>query len=170
MIKYIFIAAVVCISCRNNSPSSGTTTAQENKPASTGTTKPDVQVSSEPETKTAATKPDSSRTRSPINSRRDPAPKDTTPMRLVIEFFSVASGIDYEAMIAYEDSLGAYSGRLGKNIDYVKKPWGREGETEFCMRLNELTTSEQSDFVKFTRKMLKNAKWVNINENAVCRH
>lgn len=95
---------------------------------------------------------------------------DKSIVRLEVAFYSTSSGIDYPAMIAFEDSIGAYSSRIGKNIDYRKKGWGREGETEFCLTLKELTEAQQKEFVEYTRKWLKNAKWVNVNENAPCRH
>jgi hypothetical protein len=71
-------------------------------------------------------------------------------------------------MKAFEDSIGSYSHRLGKNISYQKTPWGREGETDFCLMLNELTPSEQDEFIAMTRTHLKEAKWVNIKENYPC--
>jgi len=122
---------------------------------------------------------------SPVNSVNDPlkenpsedslaaAPilkKDSGSYRLVIMFYSIGSGIETPLMKAFEDSIAVYSERVKKNIDYKKTPWGREGETDFCLMLNELTPAEQVDFVSSTREQLKNAKWVNILENSPCRN
>lgn len=96
--------------------------------------------------------------------------EDPANVRLVVDFYSDGSGSDYKSIIAYEDSLGAYSARLKKTIDYLKKPWGREGETEFCLKLNELNPVQQTEFIAFTRKFLKTAKFVNIFENHPCKH
>lgn len=155
MIRYLLFSGIVALSaCRNNSPSAN---------GATGVSAKDTVV--------AVTDTKSSQTTSTagMNDTIAKAKNDST-VRLVIEFYSIGSGTDYNAMIGYEDSIGAYCGRIKKNIDYLKKPWGREGETEFCLRLNELTASEQKDFIEFTRKMLKTAKWVNIHENSLCRH
>jgi hypothetical protein len=90
--------------------------------------------------------------------------------RLVISFYSVASGVDYPYVLKFEDSIGEYAGELGINIDYEKTHWGREGETDFCMELTELTSEQQADFVNRTRKLLESAEHVKIYENEPCRH
>lgn len=105
-----------------------------------------------------------------ISTKTDIKPQDPTTVRLVVDFYSDGSGSDYKSIIGYEDSLGAYSARLKKTIDYQKKPWGREGETEFCLNLKELNPAQQNDFILFTRKVLKSAKFVNIFENHPCKH
>ncbi len=90
--------------------------------------------------------------------------------RLVVAFYSEASGVDDKAIIRFEDSIGEYSGSLGINIDYEKTHWGREGETDFCLELSELNAQQQADFVAKTRELLKTAEHVNIYENEPCRH
>ena len=105
------------------------------------------------------------------NSTTDTAAVDTSGrVRLVVSFYSIGSGVEFALVNAYEDSIGAYAGRLGKTIDYKKAHWGREGETEFCLKLKELNPSQQTDFVLYTKDVLKKAKWVHINEHELCRH
>ena len=87
-----------------------------------------------------------------------------------VSFYSIGAGAEYDFIIKFEDSVGKYAGKIGKNIDYEKSGWGREGETDFCLRLNELTLSQQAEFIKETRELLKTAKWVHVNENEPCRH
>jgi len=88
--------------------------------------------------------------------------------RLVVLFFSIGEGAEYPLIIAFEDSIGSYAQKIGKTIDYMKKGWGREGETDFCLSLKELTKSEQDEFIDMTKTQLKKAKWVNIFENYAC--
>jgi hypothetical protein len=95
---------------------------------------------------------------------------DSGSVRLVISFYSIGEGAEAPFMNALEDSIGSFSLRIGKNFDYEKTPWGREGETDFCMSLNELTPAEQADFINRTKITLSKAKWVHIYENAPCRH
>ena len=83
-------------------------------------------------------------------------------------FYSIGEGIDFNMSNAFEDSIGSYSLKIGKPIDYKKTPWGREGEIDFCLKLNELTPSEQKVFISEIRNQLKKAKWVNIFENYPC--
>ncbi len=97
---------------------------------------------------------------------------DTFPAksRLVITFFSVASGVDFQSILRFEDSIGEYAGELGINIDYEKTHWGREGETDFCLELKELSSDQQTEFINRTIELLKTAEHVNIYENAECKH
>lgn len=90
--------------------------------------------------------------------------------RLVVTFFSIASGTDYKATVRFEDFIGEYAGEIGKTVDYEKTHWGREGETDFCLELTELDTEQQADFVRRTRKLLETAEHVNIYENSPCKH
>ncbi len=99
-----------------------------------------------------------------------PAADTSGKVRLVVSFYSIGSGVEFTLVNAYEDSIGSYAGRLGKTIDYKKAHWGREGETEFCLKLKELNSSQQADFVLYTKEVLKKAKWVHINEYERCRH
>ncbi|REJ81588.1 MAG: hypothetical protein DWQ44_10625 [Bacteroidetes bacterium] len=90
-------------------------------------------------------------------------------VRLVVSFFSVASGSDYKSMIAMEDSIGEFARRKNKTIDYQKNPWGREGEMDYCFSLSELEDENQAEFIQFIREVLKNAKSVNVYENQLCQ-
>ena len=93
---------------------------------------------------------------------------DTSNCRLVILFYSIGNGTEFSISNAFEDSIGSYSLKIGKTIDYKKTAWGREGETDFCLKLNELTPAERLEFISMARSQLKIAKWVNIFENYPC--
>jgi hypothetical protein len=95
---------------------------------------------------------------------------DTNIYRLVIMFYSIGEGSEYKFIKAFEDTLRNYSAGIGKTINYNKMPWGREGETDIISRLDDLTPSEQADFINKTKALLKNAKWVNIYENYLYRY
>jgi hypothetical protein len=95
--------------------------------------------------------------------------KDTTEKyRLVVMFYSIGEGTEYQFIKAFEDSIGSFSHKSGKKINYSKKAWGREGETDFCLKLNELAEAEKEDFIQMTRDLFKKAKWVNVYENYTC--
>ena len=93
---------------------------------------------------------------------------DTNNCRFVISFYSIGQGSEYLLINAFEDSIGSYSLKFGKNIDYKKTSWGREGEIDFCLKLNELSQEDQKEFISLTRSQLKVAKWVNVFENYPC--
>lgn len=90
--------------------------------------------------------------------------------RLTVSFYSIGMGTENDFIQRFEDSIGTFSGKVNKTIDYSKNSWGREGETDFCLKLNELSEKEQLEFIQETRKLLQDAKWVHVNENAPCRH
>ncbi|HEU4716291.1 MAG TPA: hypothetical protein VFU15_00575, partial [Bacteroidia bacterium] len=56
-----------------------------------------------------------------------------------------------------------------KHPAYVKTHWGREGETNYCLKLNELSTREQEIFVRDVRTMLANNDLVFVDEWAECK-
>ncbi len=94
---------------------------------------------------------------------------DTSNSRLVIRFGSPKTFEEDKPLIrSYEDSIGSFSLYFGKNIDYSKNHWGPEGETDFCLKLNELTEAEQKEFINRSRNMLEKVKWIKIYENYPC--
>ena len=90
--------------------------------------------------------------------------------RLVLTFFSPASGVDIKSVNRFEEFIGEFAGEKGINIDYEKTHWGREGETDFCLELTELDPKQQADFVSKTRILMESAEHLNIYENAPCKH
>jgi hypothetical protein len=99
-----------------------------------------------------------------------PVPTDSNQVRLVISFYSIGMGSDFKSIQAYEDFIGVFAGEVKKTINYEKTAWGREGETDFCLGLQELTQAEQDQFIARSREKLRDAKWVNLYENSPCRH
>jgi hypothetical protein len=94
---------------------------------------------------------------------------DTNNCRLVVRFNSPSKPEDDLPLVrAYEDSIGSFSLYFGKTIDYKKNPWGPEGETDFCLKLNELTEAEQQEFINRSRTMLEKVKWAKIYEYYPC--
>ena len=90
--------------------------------------------------------------------------------RLIVSFYSIGSGAEHDFIEKFEVSIGDFSQEVHKNIDYEKASWGREGETDFCLRLSELNPSQQNTMIARTQEILKSAKWVHIYENQPCRH
>jgi len=99
-------------------------------------------------------------TKNAIDSSRDDS------FRLVVSFYSIGEGSDYKVKEEFEKFLNSYS----KKIAYEPTPWGREGEIDYCLKLNELSPTEQVDFVKKAKEVLHKSKLVHINENVKCIH
>jgi hypothetical protein len=138
------IISLLLITCRNNKETVKSTSVQTSTPQSGSEEKLPVVN----ETPAPATKPEK--------------------FGLVVIFYSIGEGAEFQYISAFEDSIKNYSGKINKNIDYQRKAWGREGETDFCVPLIELTKQEKEEFISKIKATLKSAKWVNIFENHDC--
>jgi hypothetical protein len=93
-------------------------------------------------------------------------PATAETYRLVVSFYSTAGGIDTKVNGEFEKFLSSYP----KKTAYEPTHWGREGEVDYCLKLSELSTTEQSDFIKKAKDVLNKSTIVHINENAGCVH
>lgn len=102
-----------------------------------------------------------------------PAPaQEPAPIvyRFLVSFFSEASGPDNEGMQAFQKWAVDYGNQQKTTITYDKIPWGREGETEICFKLDGMTAEQQAAFVAAATEQLKSVKRVNTYENQPCKH
>jgi hypothetical protein len=86
--------------------------------------------------------------------------------RLVVSFYSEGQGTDYKTKEEFEKFLNSQT----KKISFEPTIWGREGETDYCLKLSELTSAEQMDFVRKAKDLLSKSKLVHVDENAKCVH
>ena len=93
-------------------------------------------------------------------------PQQEDNYRLVISFYSIGEGIDTKVHEVYKNFLSTHP----KKIAFEPTKWGREGETDYCLKLNELTPAEQDEFVKKSKDLLAKSKLIHVNENAKCVH
>jgi hypothetical protein len=93
-----------------------------------------------------------------------------TMCRFTVSFISIGAGIDHQA----KGELDQYILKVNKKytvkiISEIAK-WGREGEVDYCFKLNELNTQQQDLFISETKELLKNSTRVRYVENSICRH
>lgn len=107
----------------------------------------------------------------PVPSAQVPA-QEPAPLvyRFLVSFFSEASGPDNDGMKAFEKWAVDYGNKVKTTVTYDKIPWGREGETEICFKLDGMTAEQQAAFVAAAMEQLKSAKRVNTYENQPCKH
>ena len=148
-ILLLSLASFLFFACKSNKE---TATAADSTVISQTKTEP---VKTEPTITTAPVEPVNAGATAKVDSSKDDLYR---------------SGTDNKAMRAFEDLISDFAVKSGKNIDYEKTPWDREGETDYCLRLNELDEKSQAEFVKQTTETLKDAKWVHIYENQPCKH
>jgi hypothetical protein len=88
--------------------------------------------------------------------------------RFRVSFFSIGSGIDGDAKQEYMNFLRSFEAKMNTNISYEVNQWGKEGETNFCFKLAELSEKDQLQFIAESKDKLKNAKNVRFIENEPC--
>ncbi len=90
--------------------------------------------------------------------------------RLTISFYSIGSGTDGEAIKSLNEYLSSYEKAKGIRLAREEVRWGKEGEIDYCLRLTEIAPKEQVKVIAEIRSLLKNAKFVRIEENVPCRN
>lgn len=87
---------------------------------------------------------------------------------ILISFFSIGSGIDYER----KKEMDAYLKQLENDkvdFTYDKVGWGREGEVDYCVDLSKLKEVQQKDIIKKVQEIAKKSSWIDVQLNKTCR-
>lgn len=90
--------------------------------------------------------------------------------RLIVSFISKGSGLDPKAKQAFSQYLTDYEAKTKIKVAFDKFAWGKEGETDYCFKLIELSIDQQSAFVSDLKTKLSGSDRVLYEENAECRH
>ncbi|MFN4124059.1 MAG: hypothetical protein ACK4GL_12245 [Flavobacteriales bacterium] len=109
------------------------------------------------------------------NTMNTPEPNPTevslpNSYSIVFSFYSIGSGSDWDIIGEMDAFLDAYkqSGKSQPEVDRI--PWGREGEVDFCIQTGQMKSTERESFRNSVMEIARRAKFVHINENAVCRY
>ena len=86
--------------------------------------------------------------------------------RLTVSFISKGAGFDSKKKNAFL----SYVDNHPKKPAYKFVQWGKEGETDYCFTLSELSAAEQTDFVNEIKNKMSGSDLVLIAENAECTH
>ncbi len=87
--------------------------------------------------------------------------------RLIVSFISKGAGTDSDKRTAF---LAYVDGHALKPA-YKTVTWGREGETDYCFNLSELTSKKDMvTFIEEVRKIAAGSDMMNVTENAECQH
>jgi hypothetical protein len=89
--------------------------------------------------------------------------------RLSVSFISIGSGTDSEAKQKFEKFLSDYEAKNKTKLTYETVKWGREGEVDYCFKLEELKAKQQEKFIKELKDVLKDSKLVRYTENMPCK-
>lgn len=86
-----------------------------------------------------------------------------------ISFYSIAFGPDFTAIKATDALINSWQEKTGKIIEKEVVNWGREGETDYCLNLDELDQKDQDSFIAELKSTLSTKERVNIKEKSECR-
>jgi hypothetical protein len=89
--------------------------------------------------------------------------------RFNISFISIGSGTDGKARQAFLDFIKDFETKRKIKIEMETVKWGREGETDYCLKLTELNQEEQAQFISDIKELLKTSKLVRFSENTACK-
>lgn len=89
--------------------------------------------------------------------------------RFSVSFISIGSGIDHKAKKQFTEFITQFNSNNKVIIEPEVVAWGREGETDYCFKLNEVKAAQQIKFIEETKELLKSSKNVRYNENCTCR-
>lgn len=166
MIKYIFCAflpAVItvqsCGSQSNNTESKSPVKVEQGEIPETPKIEEDTSTkNSDVQDQTA-----------PANEPRQAAQSKKEIEKITVSFISIGEGIDYEAMKNYKDFLENWKSSSGKELSYETIGWGREGETDFCVDMTNISDNESKRFLSETRDRVKDNSLVQIETNQQCK-
>lgn len=108
-------------------------------------------------------------TKKPEAKTTAPAVQAEQVYRFKVSFISKGSGIDTEARRAFLGFLEGYRTKDQQSLRFETSHWGREGETDFCLPLTELTAEEQAAFIVQSKELLKDSTLVRFAENSACK-
>jgi hypothetical protein len=89
--------------------------------------------------------------------------------RLNVSFISIGSGTDSEAKKQFEQFVADYETKNKVKLVSEMAKWGREGEVDFCFKLDELKAKQQENFIKELKEHLKDSQLVRFTENVPCK-
>ena len=88
---------------------------------------------------------------------------------IVVSFISIGEGIDFEVAESYKQFIDTWKSASGKSVTYETVNWGREGETDYCIDMTNISDNESKKFLSETQQRLKNNNLVKIDTNQKCR-
>jgi hypothetical protein len=90
--------------------------------------------------------------------------------RFTVSFISIGSGTDHKAKQQFSQFIQQFNEKNNVKINAETTNWGREGEIDYCLKLNELNEQQQIQFISETEDLLKDSSLVRYYENSICRH
>ncbi len=99
------------------------------------------------------------------------AKKDQGPMYdLIVSFISIGSGIDGKSVKILDNFIIAFQQDKNVIITYKRIAWGREGETEYCFSLANLSKEMKEKFTVNVKSYFLDNQLIALYENEYFTH
>ena len=90
--------------------------------------------------------------------------------RIIFSFISYGGGTDFKVIEEFKKYIDDYNTKHKMQADPEIVTWGREGEVDYCFKMDNMTKAEQDNFLTGAAKILTKTKRLNVTENAKCTH
>jgi hypothetical protein len=87
---------------------------------------------------------------------------------LVVSFYSIGSGIDRPIAQEFDYLVKDFQEQFGDDFYAERVSWGREGEVDYCIKLDKLKSAAKESFKSRAESILKKTERVHSKENAPC--
>lgn len=89
--------------------------------------------------------------------------------RFTVSFISKGAGTDYQIKQKYDGFITDFETKNKVKIAVNKASWGREGETDYCFELKEISKELATQFIAESKALLSASDRINLGENTHCR-
>jgi hypothetical protein len=87
---------------------------------------------------------------------------------ITLNFISIGEGTDYKTREKIDAYLTTFEKTNNAKLPLVIKPWGREGESKYCLNLSSLAAKKSDEFVAEIKKNIGTSKLVQFEEVEKC--
>lgn len=87
--------------------------------------------------------------------------------RLIVSFISIGAGTDRKAFTLFENHMNQLANENKHAKQYEVAPWGREGEVDYCFKLEHLNAQQQKAFIDELKSLLRDHPLVLFKEHAI---
>ncbi len=91
------------------------------------------------------------------------------PERLLVSFYSIGGGIDLKSAQLFDNFIAAYKTSQGKSVTYERVPWGREGELDYCILFDGMSSTDLNAFIELAKVKVSDCKMVHFKIDGECK-
>jgi ABC-type glycerol-3-phosphate transport system substrate-binding protein len=89
---------------------------------------------------------------------------------VVVSFFSIGAGVDYKKKQAFDAFLQAFEQKHALTLKKESFPWGREGETDVCLRFTGISKDQKKMLLQGIKDVVAGSELIRISEQTTCPH